>query len=106
MLLSRRNVENEKTTDLTGTDLYKRAIGIKGATHQLGKLIEEMGELIVEVQRAINADTRASRANILDERIDVEQTLKYIDIAFGFTEEELERKRAEKQKKLADQLGL
>lgn len=92
--------------DLRGIDLYKRAIGIKGSTHQLGKLIEEMGELIVEVQRAINADKRASRANILDERIDVEQTLKYIDIAFGFTDEELERKRAEKQKKLADQLGL
>lgn len=87
-------------------DIYKRAMAVKGATHQLGKCIEEMGELIIEVQRAVNADPRADREKIKEERIDVAMTLKYLDIAFGFTEEELLKKYDEKEKKLGKQLDL
>lgn len=87
-------------------DIYKQAIAIKGSTHQIGKCIEEMGELIVEVQKAINRDPRTDREKIKEERIDVAMTLKYLDIAFGFTEEELLKKYDEKEKKLINQLGL
>ena len=66
--------------------LYERAIEKFGEEKQIKKAIEEMGELIVELSRALIADGVRDEhllANIREELADVEIMCDQMEIIFG-----------------------
>lgn len=70
-----------------------------GQDVELRKVLEEMCELSNEIYRDIN-HCKASRMNILEERVDVELMLNMLDYIYDFTEKDVELMWEIKKKKI------
>lgn len=64
-------------------DIIQQSIDHFGLEHQIGKAIEELGELITELSRWLQKDKRANLNNIAEETADVQIICKYIEQLTG-----------------------
>lgn len=100
-------IEKIKNKNLSNFNLEQniinQLINKYGKEKQIGQVIEEMAELIVELNKNINRN-KENRQEILEEYTDVSFMLKQLVLIYGFTNDEIQSCMENKMSKAARNL--
>lgn len=85
-------------------ELYERALEVWGKTAQTGMFYEEMGELIVAMNKITRKSNGGTKAEVIEEMADVEIMVGQMMLLFGISRDEVLQIKEQKLQRLHQRL--